>query len=216
MTLYFLPFFHFLPLVFALLFPSFSAPHIQLRETEVELQRLHNRIAEDRYEGGEGGQWMEKGGREGVGEERNKIKYKTTARFRLSCPPFFSPPLFPPLHSSPPHPPPHPPSHRTREYEERVHALSSELEDVRHRLQAAERQAVEPSPLLLQLQSDMTKMKVQLTQWRRTLTFLVRPLYDLLHWMGLRIRLPTIKKPRWQPVTVGARFYSSLDHSLMY
>ena len=67
-------------------------------------------------------------------------------------------------------------SHRTREYEERVHALSCELEDVCHRLQAAERQAMEPSPLLLQLQSDMSKMKVRPTQWRTTLL-----LYDLLH-----------------------------------
>ena len=67
-------------------------------------------------------------------------------------------------------------SHRTREYEERVHALSCELEDVRHRLQAAERQAMEPSPLLLQLQSDMSKMKVGSAQWRITLF-----LYDLLH-----------------------------------
>ena len=57
-----------LPFSFPPLFPSFSAPHIQLRETEVELQRLHNRIAEDRYEGGDGGQWMKTGG-SGRGEK---------------------------------------------------------------------------------------------------------------------------------------------------
>ena len=50
---------------------------------------------------------------------------------------------------------------KTREYEEKLHSLSGELEDVRTRLQAAEKQADEPPPLLLQLQSEMAKMKVR-------------------------------------------------------
>ena len=141
----------FLPLIFVLLFPS------QLRETEVELQRLHNRIAEDRYEGR---RWRVNGKGESGERGETRVKYKRTARFRLPCPPSSLSFLIPPSSSSLPLPLPLVHSHRTREYEERVHALSCELEDVRHRLQAAERQAMEPSPLLLQLQSDMSKMKV--------------------------------------------------------
>ena len=50
---------------------------------------------------------------------------------------------------------------RTREYEDKLHNLSGELEDVRSRLQVAEKQAGKPQPLLLQLQSEIAKMKVR-------------------------------------------------------
>ena len=51
---------------------------------------------------------------------------------------------------------------RTREYEERVQSLSIELEGVRSRLQVAERQASQPSPFVLRLQSEMTSVKVRI------------------------------------------------------
>ena len=50
---------------------------------------------------------------------------------------------------------------RTREYQEKVQAMSVELEQVRSRLQVTERQASEPPPLLLKLQEEMAEMKVR-------------------------------------------------------
>lgn len=48
---------------------------------------------------------------------------------------------------------------RTREYEENLKIMSVELEQVRSRLMAAEKQSHQPPPLLLQLQEDMARMK---------------------------------------------------------
>lgn len=86
----------FLPLIFVLLFPS------QLRETEVELQRLHNRIAEDRYEGR---RWRVNGKGESGERGETRVKYKRTARFRLPCPPIFSLFSYPSLFLLSPSPP---------------------------------------------------------------------------------------------------------------
>ena len=49
---------------------------------------------------------------------------------------------------------------RVHEYEEKVRSLSIELVQVRARLQAAEKKANEPPPLLLKLQEELSQMKV--------------------------------------------------------
>ena len=49
---------------------------------------------------------------------------------------------------------------RVYDYEEKVKSLSVELVQVTSRLQAAERKANEPSPLLLTLQQELSQMKV--------------------------------------------------------
>lgn len=49
---------------------------------------------------------------------------------------------------------------RKKDYEEQIQKLSQQLEEVRGRLQAAEKQSTQPSPLLLQLREDLKRVKV--------------------------------------------------------
>ena len=51
-------------------------------------------------------------------------------------------------------------SRQNEDYKRRVRQLEEELNGVRARLQIAEQEANAPSPLLLQLQEEMEKMKV--------------------------------------------------------
>ena len=49
---------------------------------------------------------------------------------------------------------------RSKEYEEHILALSEELAEVKGRLHTAEKQSTKPSPMLLQLQEDLKRVKV--------------------------------------------------------
>ena len=51
------------------------------------------------------------------------------------------------------------PGSKTEEYERQISRLQLELHDVQRRLKEAERASSQPSPLLVQLQAEMSKMK---------------------------------------------------------
>lgn len=53
----------------------------------------------------------------------------------------------------------HSPSSKTEEYERQIAQLQRELQGVQERLKMAERASSQPSPLLVQLQAEMAKMK---------------------------------------------------------
>ena len=51
------------------------------------------------------------------------------------------------------------PGNKTEEYERQIAQLQIELQGVQKRLKEAEKASLQPSPLLVQLQSEMSKMK---------------------------------------------------------
>lgn len=51
------------------------------------------------------------------------------------------------------------PGNKTEEYERQITQLQVELQGVQKRLKEAEKASLQPSPLLVQLQSEMSKMK---------------------------------------------------------
>lgn len=51
------------------------------------------------------------------------------------------------------------PGNKTEEYERQIAQLQVELQGVQKRLKEAEKRSLQPSPLLVQLQSEMSKMK---------------------------------------------------------
>ena len=51
------------------------------------------------------------------------------------------------------------PGNKTEEYERQISRLQLELQEVQRRLKEAERASSQPSPLLVQLQTEMSKMK---------------------------------------------------------
>lgn len=51
------------------------------------------------------------------------------------------------------------PGNKTEEYERQIVQLQVELQGVQKRLKEAEKASLQPSPLLVQLQSEMSKMK---------------------------------------------------------
>ena len=53
----------------------------------------------------------------------------------------------------------HSPSSKTEEYEHQIAQLQRELQGVQERLKVAEKTSSQPSPLLVQLQAEMAKMK---------------------------------------------------------
>ena len=56
------------------------------------------------------------------------------------------------------------PGNKTEEYQRQISQLQSELQQVQRRLKEAEKAASQPSPLLIQLQSEMSKMKKEHAQ----------------------------------------------------
>lgn len=56
------------------------------------------------------------------------------------------------------------PGNKTEEYERQIAQLQFELQGVQKRLKEAEKASSQPSPLLVQLQSEMSKMKKEHTE----------------------------------------------------